>query len=69
MVPVADHIKVPIAEYIEALAKDGGTQEFVLAEHVDGLVGNDRSCEQQPVPCPRAQPVHGFGSGDVDRLY
>jgi hypothetical protein len=62
---VADHVKVPIAEYIEALAKYCRVEEFILAEYVDGFVGNDRPCEQQHVLCPRAQPVHGLGSRNV----
>lgn len=65
MVAIAHHVEVTVAESVKALAVDGGIQEFVLAEHVNGLVGYHRAGEQQPVAGPRPQPVHSLAGGDI----
>ena len=62
---VAHHVEVAVAEQVEAVAVDRRVNEFVLAEYIDGLVGNDRAGEQQAVFCLRAQPVQRPARGDV----
>ncbi len=64
-VSIAHHVEVAVAEQVKAVAVDRRVGEFVLAEHVDGLVGDDRAGEQQAVLCPRAQPVQRPARGDV----
>ena len=65
VITIAHHVEVAVAEQVEAVAVDRRVGEFVLAEHVDGLVGDDRAGEQQAVLCPRAQPVQRPARGDV----
>ena len=65
MVAIAHHVEVAVAEQVEAVAVDRRVGEFVLAEHVDGLVGDDRAGEQQAVFRLRAQPVQRPARGDV----
>ena len=65
VVAIAHHVEVAVAEQVEAVAVDRRVGEFVLAEHVDGLVGDDRAGEQQAVFRLRAQPVQRPARGDV----
>ena len=65
IIAIAHHVEIAIAEQIEAAAEHGGIGEFVLAEHVDGLVGDDRAGEQQAIPRLRAQPVQCLAGGDI----
>ena len=65
IIAIAHHVEIAVAEQVEAAAEYGGIGEFVLAEHVDGLVGDDRAGEQQAIPRLRAQPVQRLAGGDV----
>ena len=65
IIPIAHHVEITVAEQVEAAAKHGRIGEFVLAEHVDGLVGDDRAGEQQAIGHPRAQPVQRLAGGDI----
>ena len=65
MIAVAHHVKVAVAEHIETLAEDLRIKELVLAEHIDGFVGDNRPGKKQLVPRFGPQLVHGFGRGDV----
>ena len=65
MVPIAHHVEVPVAEGIEAVPVNGRVQEFILAEHINGLVGDNRTGQQEPVAGLCAHPVHGLTGGDI----
>ena len=65
VVAVTRHVEVAVSEGVEAVAEDGGFQKLVLAEQVDGLVGDRGAGEQQAVACFRAQSVHSFAGRDV----
>ncbi|MPM63258.1 hypothetical protein SDC9_110138 [bioreactor metagenome] len=65
MIAVADHVEVPVAEGIEAVAEYRWTQELIRAEHVDRFVRDDRSRQQHPVSRFRAESMHAFARGDV----
>ena len=65
MIAIAHHIKVTVAEGIEAVPVNGRVQKFILAEHINGLVGDNRTGEQEPVACLCAHPVHGLTGGDI----
>ena len=65
VVAIAHHVEVVVAEQVETVAVDRRVGEFVLAEYVDGLVGDDRAGEQQAVFRLRAQPVQRPARGDV----
>ena len=65
IIAIAHHVEIAVAEQVEAAAEYGGIGEFVLAEHVDGLVGDDRAGEQQAIGHPRAQPVQRLAGGDI----
>lgn len=65
IIAIAHHVEIAVAEQVEAAAEHGRVGEFVLAEHVDGLVGDDRAGEQQAIGHPRAQPVQRLAGGDV----
>ena len=65
IIAIAHHVEIAVAEQVKAAAEHGRVGEFVLAEHVDGLVGDDRAGEQQAIGHPRAQPVQRLAGGDV----
>ena len=65
IIPIAHHVEIAVAEQVKAAAEHGRVGEFVLAEHVNGLVGDDRAGEQQAIGHPRAQPVQRLAGGDV----
>ena len=47
---VSDHVKEMAAEFIEALSEYRNVREFVLAENIQRLIGDQRTCQQQPIP-------------------
>ena len=65
IIAIAHHVEIAVAEQVEAAAEYGGIGEFVLAEHVDGLVGDDRAGKQQAIGHPRTQPVQRLAGGDI----
>jgi hypothetical protein len=65
VISVAHHVEVAVSKAVKAAAKDGGVEEFVLAEHVQRLVGNDRAGERQPILRCRADAVHRLACRNV----
>ena len=65
MIAIAHHVKVAVAESIEAVPVNGRVQKFILAEHINGLVGDNRTGEQESVACLCAHPVHGLAGSDI----
>ena len=65
MIAIAHHVEVAVTEGIEAVPVNGRVQKFILAEHINGLVGDNRTGEQESVACLCAHPVHGLAGSDI----
>ena len=57
---VSDHVKEMAAEFIEALAEYRNVREFVLAENIQRLIGDQRTCQQQAIPRQLRKPMQSF---------
>ena len=75
-VPIAYHLRfvkashhgVAAAEGVVILAEDGGVQKAVLAENVHRVILHRGAGENQLVPGPVAQAVHGLALSGVEGL-